>query len=51
MDPGLVRHYFDGKGELFAASLVPAGADPQALAGRFAEGGLDGLGSGWRARS
>lgn len=44
VDPGLIRHYFDGKGELFAASLVPAGADPQALAGRFAQGGLDGLG-------
>ncbi|MHA7132059.1 TetR/AcrR family transcriptional regulator [Oerskovia turbata] len=44
VDPGLIRHYFDGKGELFAASLIPAGIDPQALAGRFAAEGTDGLG-------
>ena len=28
VDPGLVRHYFRNKSDLFAAGIVPSGVDP-----------------------
>jgi AcrR family transcriptional regulator len=44
VDPGLVRHYFRSKSDLFAAGIVPSGVDPAVLVARLAAGGLDGLG-------
>jgi len=45
VDPALVRHYFRDKSELFAAGLIPAGADPAVIAGGITAGGVDGLGA------
>jgi AcrR family transcriptional regulator len=44
VDPSLVRHYFDDKADLFAASLVPEGMDPAVLVPQLLAGGPDGLG-------
>ncbi|MEZ0448151.1 TetR family transcriptional regulator [Cellulomonas sp. ICMP 17802] len=44
VDPALVRHYFRDKSELFAAGMIPAGADPAAIAGGLTAGGVEGLG-------
>jgi AcrR family transcriptional regulator len=44
VDPGLVRHYFRNKSDLFAAGIVPNGVDPAVLVAQLAAGGLDGLG-------
>ncbi|GEK20065.1 TetR/AcrR family transcriptional regulator [Cellulomonas xylanilytica] len=45
VDPGLVRHYFRTKSDLFAAGIVPTGIDPAVLAAGLAAGGVDGLGA------
>jgi len=45
VDPGLVRHYFRTKPDLFAAGLAPSGVDPAVLVAGVADGGLDGLGA------
>ncbi|WP_456844434.1 TetR/AcrR family transcriptional regulator [Cellulomonas sp. P5_C6] len=44
VDPALVRHYFRDKSELFAAGMIPAGADPAVIARGIAAGGVEGLG-------
>lgn len=45
VDPALVRHYFRDKAELFAAGMIPAGADPAAIAAGLLAEGVDGLGA------
>ncbi|WP_082573612.1 TetR family transcriptional regulator [Cellulomonas sp. Root137] len=45
VDPALVRHYFRDKAELFVAGMIPAGADPAAIASGLAGDGVDGLGA------
>lgn len=45
VDPALVRHYFRDKSELFAAGMIPAGADPAVIVGGITAGGVDGLGA------
>ena len=45
VDPGLVRHYFRNKSDLFAAGIVPSGVDPVDVVARLAAGGVDGLGA------
>jgi len=45
VDPGLVRHYFRTKSDLFAAGIVPSGVDPADVVARLAAGGVDGLGA------
>jgi hypothetical protein len=44
VDPALVRHYFRDKSELFAAGMIPQGADPSVIVGGITAGGVDGLG-------
>lgn len=44
VDPALVRHYFADKTDLFAASIIPPGAEPPRVAERIAGDGLEGLG-------
>ena len=44
VDPALVRHYFRDKSELFAAGMIPTGANPSEVAGSIAAGGVEGLG-------
>lgn len=45
VDPALVRHYFRDKSELFAAGMIPAGADPSVIVAGITAGGVDGLGT------
>ena len=45
VDPALVRHYFRDKSELFAAGMIPRGADPAAIAAGLTAGGVEGLGA------
>jgi AcrR family transcriptional regulator len=45
VDPALVRHYFRDKSELFAAGMIPAAADPAAIAAGLLAEGVDGLGA------
>lgn len=44
VDPALVRHYFGDKTSLFAAGVIPQGADPGRIAAGLVAEGLDGLG-------
>lgn len=43
VDPALVRHYFGGKSELFAAVMTTRDISPARVADRIVEGGRDGL--------
>ncbi len=44
VDPGTVRHWFADKGELFVASVLPAGAEPATVVAQVVGPGVDGLG-------